>query len=441
MLGPLKLAGDPVNPLDAATKQYIDSTYTVNINASYLLLTGGNMQGNLSLATNPTAPLHAATKQYVDALIASIGSGGGGGPGGDVAVTSFNARIGDVILLSLDVTSALSYVPYNGTTNPNNYQTGAQVTTALASYAPLASPIFTGVVSLPANSVGVTPLTADNSTKLATTAYVKANVPAGTVAEITLGPTFPVSPTAGNLHWSTLDGDLYIYTGTAWTEATPDTGTGAEGTAGVTTFNGRPGDVVLVNTDVTAALGFTPYSTTNPNGYQTASQVSTAVAVETTRATTAENLLAPKASPVLTGTPTAPTATVGTNTTQLATTAFVLANAAGGVTARDTARMQAQWVMGAIVENDTFWFAYNAPYGGTINSLEHFSLTGTFTVAVQINGTNVTGLSAVAVDASSTVTNATAARTFTAGQRITCIVSAATGSPTDALLSLNVTWS
>jgi len=40
------------------------------------------------------------------------------------------------------------------------------------------------------------------------------------------------------------------------------------------------------------------------------------------------------ASPALTGTPTAPTATVGTNTTQIATTAFVLANApaAGGMT-------------------------------------------------------------------------------------------------------------
>lgn len=41
-------------------------------------------------------------------------------------------------------------------------------------------------------------------------------------------------------------------------------------------------------------------------------------------------LKAPLASPALTGTPTAPTATVGTNTTQLATTAFVLANAGSG---------------------------------------------------------------------------------------------------------------
>lgn len=48
-----------------------------------------------------------------------------------------------------------------------------------------------------------------------------------------------------------------------------------------------------------------------------------AISAETTRATTAEALLAPKASPALTGTPTAPTAAASTNTTQLATTAFV----------------------------------------------------------------------------------------------------------------------
>lgn len=48
-------------------------------------------------------------------------------------------------------------------------------------------------------------------------------------------------------------------------------------------------------------------------------------------------LKAPLASPALTGTPTAPTATVGTNTTQLATTAFVIANAGSGTGANPTA--------------------------------------------------------------------------------------------------------
>ena len=47
--------------------------------------------------------------------------------------------------------------------------------------------------------------------------------------------------------------------------------------------------------------------------------------------------LAPKASPTLTGTPVAPTATSGDNTTQIATTAFVtaaIAAAGGGLSVR-----------------------------------------------------------------------------------------------------------
>jgi hypothetical protein len=43
----------------------------------------------------------------------------------------------------------------------------------------------------------------------------------------------------------------------------------------------------------------------------------------------ASGTLALVVSPALTGTPTAPTAAVGTNTNQIATTAFVLANASG----------------------------------------------------------------------------------------------------------------
>jgi hypothetical protein len=64
--------------------------------------------------------------------------------------------------------------------------------------------------------------------------------------------------------------------------------------AGVTSFNTRTGAVTLSSADVTGVGG------------------------------------ALLASPALTGAPTAPTATVGTNTTQLATTAFVIANAGTG---------------------------------------------------------------------------------------------------------------
>jgi hypothetical protein len=56
------------------------------------------------------------------------------------------------------------------------------------------------------------------------------------------------------------------------------------------------------------------YAASNPSGYQTAAQVLASLAS-----------YAPLASPGFSGTPTAPTATFGTSTTQLATTAFVAA--------------------------------------------------------------------------------------------------------------------
>jgi hypothetical protein len=64
--------------------------------------------------------------------------------------------------------------------------------------------------------------------------------------------------------------------------------------------------------------------------------VATAVGVETTRAETAEALLAPKASPALTGTPTAPTAPALADSTQVATTAY-----ADSAVAVETSRAEA----------------------------------------------------------------------------------------------------
>jgi hypothetical protein len=60
---------------------------------------------------------------------------------------------------------------------------------------------------------------------------------------------------------------------------------------------------------------------------QSAGNSSTALAT-TAFVTTADNLKADLASPALTGTPTAPTASVNTNTTQVATTAYVVAQIA-----------------------------------------------------------------------------------------------------------------
>ena len=70
------------------------------------------------------------------------------------------------------------------------------------------------------------------------------------------------------------------------------------------------------------------------------------------------------ASPALTGTPTAPTATVGTNTTQIATTAFVLANggAAGEVSFFAMSSAPTGWLKanGAAVSRTTYAALFTA---------------------------------------------------------------------------------
>jgi hypothetical protein len=52
----------------------------------------------------------------------------------------------------------------------------------------------------------------------------------------------------------------------------------AGGSAGVTSFNSRNGIVTLTSGDVTTALGYAPYNSSNPAGYQTAAAVSAAIA-------------------------------------------------------------------------------------------------------------------------------------------------------------------
>lgn len=154
-----------------------------------------------ALIGNPTAPTPTMgdndTSIATTAFVAAAVAGGG--------VTSFNTRTGAVTLGSVDVTSALTFTPYNAT-NPAGYQTAANVTTALAAYlplaggtlsgalsvagtvsgagftallapyAPLASPVFTGTPTLPTGSIGVTQTAGNSTTALATTAFVTASL-------------------------------------------------------------------------------------------------------------------------------------------------------------------------------------------------------------------------------------------------------------------------
>jgi hypothetical protein len=88
MTGALTLAADPTQPLQAATKQYVDghsggiidapsdSFAYGRVNAAWqkvMPLAGGTMTGPIVLANDPTQPMQAATKQYSDMRVLKAG--------------------------------------------------------------------------------------------------------------------------------------------------------------------------------------------------------------------------------------------------------------------------------------------------------------------------------------------------------------------------------
>ncbi|MEU6635701.1 hypothetical protein [Streptomyces rochei] len=106
MIGPIITSGTPADPGEAVNKAYVDAqvaagdastltsgkAYTDAQAALKVSKAGDAMTGPLTLPGNPISPLHAATKQYVD----SLGSGGG-------AVSSVNGQTGVVNLTAANV--------------------------------------------------------------------------------------------------------------------------------------------------------------------------------------------------------------------------------------------------------------------------------------------------------------------------------------------------
>jgi hypothetical protein len=303
-------------------------------------------------------------------------------------VWSFNGRIGNVCLTIDDVNAALTSpgaIPI--TTNPPLGDASTRIATTLfvdgsvedlrnwveqqnfafdqqlSLYAPLASPQFSGIPTAP------TAPPATSTGQLATTAYVMAAVQAATSGVVSFnGRTGVVDLLDTDL--TNAGGALLaspVFTGT------PQAPTAVAGTdtaqlatcafvlnelggasIGVMTFNTRAGAVVLTAADITGAGGallagpaFTgvPTAPTAASGVATQQLATTAfvaaaiaslsIGVSSFNSRTGAVTLttndisaaggAVLASPIFSGQPTAPTASPGTSTTQLATTAFVAA--------------------------------------------------------------------------------------------------------------------
>lgn len=138
------------------------------------------------------------------------------------------------------------------------------------------------------------------------------------------GATAPTNEVANGKFWldtTTTPGILKIYNNATWEAVLTATGTsqakldGIEAGADVTDTTNVTAAGALMDSELTNLAQVKAFDTTD---YATAAQGATADAA------------APLASPTFTGVPAAPTAAEGTDTTQIATTAFVLANSGGG---------------------------------------------------------------------------------------------------------------
>lgn len=162
----------------------------------------------------------------------------------------------------------------------------------------------------------------------------------------------PGSPAEGQIYYDTTMHEFGYYDGSAWVYSSTATGlplsggtmtgpiamgshkitglTNGSSSADAVAF-GQLGSAAFQNSTAFDASGAAATAQSTAEAFATS-----AVGTETTRAEAAEALLAPLASPALTGAPTAPTKTALTNNTDIATTAY--ADSAVGVeTSRATA--------------------------------------------------------------------------------------------------------
>lgn len=210
----------------------------------------------------------------------------------------------------------------------------AQVQGLLTGYAPITSPHLIG------NPTAPTAVPGTSTGQIATTAFVQAAITGSVVGVSSFNTrTGPITLTlqdvtdTGVLNNTVLTGISYATTmdlsandGEIATTSFVHNAIIAHG-IGVTTFNGRNGDITFTSGDLSSVGGATTAYVDSAitqaggvNSFNGRSGIVNLIAADVSAAGGA--LIA---SPTFTGAPLAPTAALGTNTTQLATTAFVAA--------------------------------------------------------------------------------------------------------------------
>ena len=134
----------------------------------------------------------------------------------------------------------------------------------------------------------------------------------------------PSNPKAGQTYFNTTTNRFRVYTGTSWDEM----GTGGGTVTSVGVSNADDGGLSVSGSPITASGTITIGHSNVLSAAQTTSGLYPIKVDKNGHITELGDAIninnyAPLSSPALTGTPTAPTATSGDNSTQIATTAFV----------------------------------------------------------------------------------------------------------------------
>jgi hypothetical protein len=249
--------------------------------------------------------------------------------------------------------------------------------TAAGTYTFSGGVTFSSTVALGASATATTPAADDNSTAVATTAYVQneiAGLGAGSVTSVGLSLpnifTVSGSPVTSS---GTLSATLANQAANA-VFAGPTTGS-----------NAGPSFRALVAADI-------------PDLSATYLTVSTASSTYLTQ-TSAASTYAPLASPALSGTPTAPTAAALTNSTQIATTAYVDSAVSSLVDAAPAALNTLNELAAALGDDANFATTISTSLGGKLTTANNLSeLTATASTA----RTNL-GLGSIATQAANNV--------------------------------------
>jgi hypothetical protein len=193
------------NTTQIATTAFVTAAVSASTGATW-----GSITGTLSSQTDLQSALDAKLSSATAATTYYPLTGNPSGFLTSAPVTSVAGRTGAITLANTDIsglgtmatataadystTTAANGLYYPLSSNPAGYLTTAPVTSVagrtgavtlavadVSGAAPLASPTFTGTPSLPTGTTAVTQTLADNSTKLATTAYVDGSIPTNNV--------------------------------------------------------------------------------------------------------------------------------------------------------------------------------------------------------------------------------------------------------------------